>query len=437
MQFLTMGANAPLDDDQVTVTLRWPVASGILDASIYMLGSDGRVRGDHDMIFYNQRSDADHAVHIASIGPDTTEMRIDFTRVPDAIDRIVICATVDQPGRTMAGFVGTVIDAESIGIDGIRFEPDLSQASEVAMRLVEVYRRSGRWRIRAIGQGFDSGLDALARSFGVDISDGEDVSGDAAPQVDSLRTPQAAEQSAPEPPVDSPAADHRPRDSDRVYDNDLPSIGSETVGDLPLPPILLDDSTLVSADRPEHVWPQLDNDIRTGLIIEMLWQSRIGGVHGRARYLELELGCFYEMVDGTRGLLQIWDGRGHIDRAPFIRLEGSKMADGKGCQKLAIAGGHRAKIKRLQLYAFIPDGAANWAMASVAMTATLGDHPPVSMAIDKGQDGHAIVAMMTIDQTQQSVVATYQAQFAWRHPELDALLGWGMSWKTRPSPYAR
>jgi uncharacterized protein YkwD len=37
--------------------------------------------------------------------------------------------------------------------------------------LVEVYRRAGAWRVRAVGQGYADGLAGLARDFGVDVAD--------------------------------------------------------------------------------------------------------------------------------------------------------------------------------------------------------------------------------------------------------------------------
>lgn len=435
MQILTMGANAPLHCDDVAVTLRWPTASGVLDASIYMLGANGRVRGDHDMVFYNQPSDPDRAVHISSIAIDSTEVRIDLTRVSNLIDRIVICVTVEHPDQTMAKFVGTSVDIDGGGKERFVFEPVLLQAKEVAMRMVEFYRRDGRWRIRAIGQGFNAGLGALARSFGVDIGGEEHSPNTTSPSVDSPQGPKAASQPEPQLIDHLPVAEPAIGDVGKVHENNSPSVMPDLPGAQPLTPILPEGNHHLSITRPEHAWPLPDSDFCAGLTVELIWQSRLGGAHGRARYLELELGCFYEAVDGTRGILQCWDARGHIDRAPFIRLEDAKMVDGVGHQTLAIADQHRAKIKHLQLYAFIPNGSANWAMASVAMTTTLGDYTPVSMTIENGKDGQAIVAMMTIDQSQQSIVATHQARFAPRHPDLDILFGWGMTWKTRPSPY--
>ncbi len=33
----------------------------------------------------------------------------------------------------------------------------------------EVYRRGGEWKFRAVGQGFEGGLGAMARNFGVNV----------------------------------------------------------------------------------------------------------------------------------------------------------------------------------------------------------------------------------------------------------------------------
>lgn len=39
------------------------------------------------------------------------------------------------------------------------------------MILTVIYRRGPVWRLRAVGQGYDHGLDALARGYCVDIAD--------------------------------------------------------------------------------------------------------------------------------------------------------------------------------------------------------------------------------------------------------------------------
>jgi stress response protein SCP2 len=77
----------------------------------------------------------------------------------------------------------------AVSVDGARFAdvhdlritvtPDgstteyafLSAASvETALLCIEFYRRADRWRLRAVGQGYDDGLPGLARDFGVNVA---------------------------------------------------------------------------------------------------------------------------------------------------------------------------------------------------------------------------------------------------------------------------
>jgi stress response protein SCP2 len=41
---------------------------------------------------------------------------------------------------------------------------------EAALVCLEIYRRDGTWRLRAVGQGYDDGLARLARDFGIDVA---------------------------------------------------------------------------------------------------------------------------------------------------------------------------------------------------------------------------------------------------------------------------
>ena len=49
---------------------------------------------------------------------------------------------------------------------------DIAEATtETAFVFGEVYRRAGAWKVRAVGQGWDSGLVGLATDFGVSVDD--------------------------------------------------------------------------------------------------------------------------------------------------------------------------------------------------------------------------------------------------------------------------
>jgi DNA polymerase-3 subunit epsilon len=84
---------------------------------------------------------------------------------------VVVAAAID--GHATFGELGAVEIAAGPG----RQARPLAQATldaattERTMLLAEVYRRGPSWRLRAVGQGYESGLADLARGFGVDVAD--------------------------------------------------------------------------------------------------------------------------------------------------------------------------------------------------------------------------------------------------------------------------
>jgi len=157
---LPKGANAPLGAAELRIVLTWPHQAGEVDVSAYLLGAEGRVRGDADMVFFNQSATPDGAVRLA----DAT-FTVALDRMPAATERIVFCLTAAS--GTLAAFDGAAI---AVGGD-LRFQPQLAGASEAAMIFGEVYRRGPQWKFRAVGQGFNGGLAPLARSFGIKVAD--------------------------------------------------------------------------------------------------------------------------------------------------------------------------------------------------------------------------------------------------------------------------
>ena len=431
MQNLTMGANLPLDCHKLSVTLRWPAAVGTLDISVYLLGSDKQVRGDGDMIFFNQPSDPSGGVQIADSSNSHTTVQLDLDLVPVAIENIMICVTVDAPLLTMAAFAGTAICVVADGRPPIGFAPDLAHASEVAMRMIEVYRRDGGWRVRAIGQGFSAGLTALARSFGVDVEDDEpdDRTDQALPVASSLDAASDAVEPTP------------------VFDGE-PILRDQPI-DLPLAPHIVEDEvaerfdilfdhagTTLTPNHPSHEWELGGPDAADGQIaVELRWESRLDGAGGRARLLELELGCFFELADGTRGVLQTWDNRGLLDGLPFIRLNPSEMIGGRGRQQMLINASQPDRFKGLTIFAFIPGGSPNWSAAGVALVTTCAGQIDVSTELTEGKNGNAIVAMLDMAFSGNAISLQHRALFAARHSDLDEQLGWDMQWQTRPSPH--
>ncbi|WP_414506744.1 TerD family protein [Streptomyces sp. NEAU-L66] len=200
MTAMTPGSNLPLSAVRVAVDVTAPVR---LDVSGLLLAADGKVRSDDDFVFYNQPAGPGVTHSAAAGGGDT--ITVDTAAVPDGIEKIVVTASLDQPGATFAGTepTGTVRNADDNSVLASFTPPQLG--AETALVVVEIYRRSGAWKVRAVGQGYANGLAGIATDFGVSV---EEPAAPAAPQAPPA-PPAPAAPAAPAgqwgPPAGTPA----------------------------------------------------------------------------------------------------------------------------------------------------------------------------------------------------------------------------------------
>ncbi len=151
-----------------------------LDASGFLLTSAGKVRSDADFIFFNQPASADGSVK--HLGDNTTgagegddeQMAVDLTKVPADVDKIAIAVTIHEAetrkqsfGMVSQAFVRVVNAADNVEI--VRYDLSEDFSIETALVFGEIYRNSGEWKFKAVGQGFQGGLGAMAKSYGVNI----------------------------------------------------------------------------------------------------------------------------------------------------------------------------------------------------------------------------------------------------------------------------
>ncbi|RBP44601.1 tellurium resistance protein TerD [Roseimicrobium gellanilyticum] len=151
-----------------------------LDASAFLLKPDGKVRGDGDFIFFNQKTSADGSVN--HMGDNTTGagegddevIKVNLAGVPADVDKIAVSVTIHDAearkqnfGMVSQAFVRVVNEAD--GTEIVRYDLSEDFSIETALVFGEVYRNSGEWKFRAVGQGFQGGLAAMAKNYGVNI----------------------------------------------------------------------------------------------------------------------------------------------------------------------------------------------------------------------------------------------------------------------------
>ncbi len=157
---LRKGENTALPTAPVVLTVRVQGLSA--DVSALLLGADGKVRSDSDLIFYNHPSQDG-----VSIGGSA--VTADLPRVPAEVKHVVVVVSADplQPGAVFTRALSLTI--EQPNSPNLSFmAPDFTSGETVVV-LAELYRRDAGWKIRAVGQGYASGLAGLATDYGVDV----------------------------------------------------------------------------------------------------------------------------------------------------------------------------------------------------------------------------------------------------------------------------
>ncbi|WP_239807472.1 TerD family protein [Croceicoccus hydrothermalis] len=187
---LQKGGNVSLSKEapglsSVTVGLGWDVrktdgAAFDLDASAFAVGQDDKVLSDAHFVFYNNTKTPDGAVIYGGDnrtgegeGDDET-IKIDFAKLPADVKKVVIAVTIHEGqqrgqnfGSVSNAFARVVNDAD--GKELARFDLSEDSSMNAAMVFVELYRRDGDIKVKAIGEGWESGLAGLASSMGVNI----------------------------------------------------------------------------------------------------------------------------------------------------------------------------------------------------------------------------------------------------------------------------
>lgn len=167
------------------VGLGWDV-SGVegakfdLDASAFLLGSNGKVRSDNDFIYYNNLKPGNGSIY--SMGDNRTGegegddevLKIDLTNVPSDVDKIVFAVTIYEAEKNHQNF-GMVNSAfirilnEDTNEEILKYDLSEDLSIEDGAIFGELYRHDGEWKFTAVGSGYQGGLGAMGSAFGVNL----------------------------------------------------------------------------------------------------------------------------------------------------------------------------------------------------------------------------------------------------------------------------
>lgn len=170
---------------KIIVGLGWDVnafdtgADFDLDASAFLVGSNGRCPTEKEFIFYgNLEYDNGAVKHMGDNRTgegegDDEQIEVDLTLLPPQIEKVAITVTIYDADSRRQNF-GQVSNSycrildENTNTELLRFDLGEDFSIETAIVVGELYKNNGEWKFNAIGSGFQGGLAALCAHYGID-----------------------------------------------------------------------------------------------------------------------------------------------------------------------------------------------------------------------------------------------------------------------------
>lgn len=148
--------------------------------------------------------------------------------------------------------------------------------------------------------------------------------------------------------------------------------------------------------------------------------------------IDLDLGCLYELADGSKGVIQaLGNSFGSLDKPPYIQLEGDDRSGANVAgENMHVNLGRPEQFRRILVFAMIYQGAPNWAAVDGVVTLFPTSGPQVEVRLDSAENKARICAVALIESDGRTVSVQREVKYVTgSQAELDKLYGWGMQWK--------
>ncbi|WP_293121965.1 TerD family protein [Microcoleus sp. bin38.metabat.b11b12b14.051] len=170
------------DFNKIAIALGWQVSQTAqnydIDASVFMLGADGRIPDEKYFVFYNNLTSPDGAVRhsgdntTGQVEGDDETVYVDLSLIDAAVEEIVFVVTIHDGQEKKQNF-SQVINAFirlynfETGSELVRYNLKEVFSQETALEFGRLYRKNGEWRFQAVGQGYNTGLQSFVDKYHV------------------------------------------------------------------------------------------------------------------------------------------------------------------------------------------------------------------------------------------------------------------------------
>ena len=151
-----------------------------LDTAAFLTDENGKVTNDLDFVFYNNLKHSSGSVeHLGDNRTgegdgDDEQILVDLSKLPSNINKVAFTVTIHEALERRQNF-GQVSNSyirvlnKDTNEELIKYELGEDFSIETAVVVAEIYRHNGEWKFNALGSGFEGGLAALCKNFGINI----------------------------------------------------------------------------------------------------------------------------------------------------------------------------------------------------------------------------------------------------------------------------
>lgn len=152
-----------------------------LDLVIFETDKNKRCISESHFIFYKNLNDPEHAIEHSGdnrtgVGDgDDETAKIVFPKINENVENIVIAVTIYEAKARNQNF-GLVDNAyihmtnTETGEEILRFNLGEDFSTQTSVVFGEIYKLSGEWKFKAVGEGYEKELEDLCREYGIDVA---------------------------------------------------------------------------------------------------------------------------------------------------------------------------------------------------------------------------------------------------------------------------
>ncbi len=146
--------------------------------------------------------------------------------------------------------------------------------------------------------------------------------------------------------------------------------------------------------------------------------------------VDLDLGCLYELQDGSRGVVQPLGGLlGDVNAPPYVKLSGDDRFGSASGETIYVNLDHKDAIKRLLLFAYIYDQTPAFDRTHAIVTLYPSNGPRIEIGLDERHPQARSCAVVMIENVKGEIFVRREVKFVYGFQgELDRLYGWGLQW---------